>query len=292
MPTDRNDTVPNEFTAANRANWDDRVEPHLRGYRVDRFAAEPERISDVVRDDVPLMAPYLPGGSVDGLRLAHLQCHIGTDTLSWARLGADVTGIDFSSDAVDAARALAAASGLTSRSHFVQSTVDDAADHVEGRFDVVYTGIGALCWLEDLEAWATTIDRLLKPGGLFFVRDGHPVLNAVDFKRTDGDIVIDKPYFGVGEDGTKTPLRYDDDTTYADDEAHVEHSITYEWPHSISEIITPLLRRGLVLLDFQEQRLLPWKALPPMVESGSDYALPSQRDRLPLTFSLAARKPR
>ncbi|ROQ39797.1 methyltransferase family protein [Frondihabitans sp. PhB188] len=278
--------MPAEHTDTNRANWDDRVEPHLEGYRVDRFAASPDYLSDVVREDVPLMAPFLPGGTVDGLALAHLQCHIGTDTLSWARLGATVTGIDFSPASIAAARDLAAASGLDDRATFVESTVDDAPGHVHETFDVVYTSIGVLCWLEDLGAWARTIDALLKPGGLFYVRDAHPILNAMDDERDDGLLVVGRRYFPGPE-----PLRYDDEQTYiGDPAATIAHRTTYEWPHSLAEIVGALLGAGLQLIDLQEHRTLPWAALPHMVEEGGDYVLPEHADRLPLAFSIAARK--
>ncbi|AYG05075.1 class I SAM-dependent methyltransferase [Gryllotalpicola protaetiae] len=127
---------------ANRANWDERVAGHLIGYDVAGFAADASRISTVVRDDLKLMAPHLPNGSMTGLSLVHLQCHIGTDTLSFARLGAQVTGVDFSGEAIAAAREVAERAGLDGR--FVQSTVEEAPIAVDEQFDVVYTSIGAL----------------------------------------------------------------------------------------------------------------------------------------------------
>lgn len=273
-----------DFTETNRANWDERVAPHLIAYGTDNFTADPAALSDVVRTDYELMAPYLPHESVEGLRLVHLQCHIGTDTLSWARLGADVTGIDFSSKAISAARKLADNAGLDAT--FIEATVDDAADYANSRFDVVYTGIGAITWLADLEKWATTVFRLLKPGGLFFIRDGHPMLYSVDDERTDGQLVLTSPYFsGHG------PLRFDEGTTYADDAVQLNNVTTYEWPHSLSEIIQPLLSVGLELLSFQEHAVIPWKALPSMVPSHHGFELPGGAERLPLTFSLAARRP-
>src|SRR3990170_8483057 len=125
------DMAHDDYEAANRANWDERVAPHLIGYGADEFAADPSAISHEVRTDLRLMAPYLPDGSIEGLRLLHLQCHIGTDTLSWARLGADVTGLDFSAPAIAAARDLATRAGLDAA--FVESTVDDAAGNLDGQ---------------------------------------------------------------------------------------------------------------------------------------------------------------
>ncbi|MFC4244394.1 class I SAM-dependent methyltransferase [Gryllotalpicola reticulitermitis] len=275
------------YLAANRANWDERVEGHLTGYDTEGFVADGSRISTVVRDDLRLMSPHLPGGSVAGLSLAHLQCHIGTDTLSFARLGAHVTGVDFSAEAIGAARTLAERAGLEAR--FVESTVDEASIAVRDTFDVVYTSIGALCWLPDLAAWARSIRTLLKPGGVFYVRDTHPMLYALDDERDDEALVVRYPYFAV-----ESPLRFDSELSYAGT-AKLANSTNYEWTHPLSEIIGVLLAEGLMIEAFGEQNTLPWKGLAQMVEAeaGSpfdgNWMLPEGRERVPLTFSLAAR---
>lgn len=128
--------------AANRANWDERVPGHLQAYRVEDFIADAGQITEIVRNDLALMAPHLPGGSPAGSSLVHLQCHIGLDTLSWARLGATVTGIDFSPAATAAAADIAARAGLAAT--FITSDVDHALDACPRRFDIVYTGVGAI----------------------------------------------------------------------------------------------------------------------------------------------------
>ena len=273
-----------EYIAANRANWDERVAGHLIGYDTDRFVADAASISEVVLVDARLMAPHLPDGTVRGLRMLHLQCHIGTDTLSWARLGATVTGVDFSPASIAAARDLAQRADLGAT--FVESTVDDAVDAVEEQFDVVYTSIGALVWLPDLRAWARTVSRTLTPGGLFYVRDTHPMLATLDFDRQDDALVVTHPYFG-GD----APERYEGTASYIGDAVLTDHITTYEWPHPISEIITVLLEAGLVIESFQEHTSLPWKPLPGMVARGDDFELAEHPERMPLTFSIAARKP-
>ncbi|WP_240977261.1 class I SAM-dependent methyltransferase [Planctomonas sp. JC2975] len=271
---------------ANRANWDERVAGHLVGYDTDGFVADAARISTVVRDDLALMAGHLPNGSVRGLSLAHLQCHIGTDTLSFARLGARVTGVDFSGAAIAAARSLTERAGLDAS--FVQSTVEEAPSAVREQFDVVYTSIGVLGWLPDLGAWARSIRRLLKPGGLFYVRDGHPMLWTMD-DETDDDLVVRYPYFATGE-----PLRVDEATSYIGS-AVLSNTVTYEWPHSLSEILGALLNEGLLIEAYGEQDTLPWKALPFMIETDpggpqdGNWVLPRGRERMPMTFSIAAR---
>lgn len=268
-------------TEANRANWDERVAGHLVAYDADGFVTDPARISSVVRDDLPLMAPHLPNGSVDGLSLAHLQCHIGTDTLSFARLGARVTGIDFSGEAIAAARTLAERAGLEAR--FVQSTVDEASVVVTERFDVVYTSIGVLVWLSDLTAWARTIRALLKPGGLFYIRESHPMAMTLDPDRSDGVLAVSYPYFHSAE-----PLRFDNESSYAGD-ARLTNSTQYEWQHPLSEIIGALLGVGLTIEAFCEQDTLQWPYLHGMVSEGANWVLPEGRERVPMTFSLAAR---
>lgn len=278
----REPMMSNEFVEANRANWDERVSDHLVAYGAEAFADDPS--ANWVREDLALMAPHLPNGSVDGLDLVHLQCHIGTDSLSWARLGARVTGTDFSGAAITAARELAARAGLDAT--FVQTLNDDAPQVLGRQFDVVFTSVGVLTWLPDLDAWAQAIHALLSPGGLFFVRDSHPMMNALDFERDDDLMVVTGPYFSTGK-----PIRFDDGTTYASENVLEENITTYEWPYSLSDVLGALLRSGLTILSFDEHTTIPWKALPFLVPTPDGFVVPSGRERLPLMFSVAARKP-
>jgi 2-polyprenyl-3-methyl-5-hydroxy-6-metoxy-1,4-benzoquinol methylase len=275
----------NEFIDANRANWDERVESHLEAYEAASFADNADDITSVVTDDLALLQGSLPGGSPRGLRMIHLQCHIGLDTLSWARLGAVVTGVDFSPVSVAAAKNLAERASIPAR--FIESSIDDVAEKVTERFDVVYTSIGVLPWLPRLDTWARAIYGLLEPGGVFFVRDAHPMVYAIDYDRRD-ELVVTQPYFETGN-----AIRYDEGTTYADDSVRLENSVTYEWPHSLSEIIQSLLDAGLQLTAFAEHRTIPWAALPALVKDAdaARYRLPDSPERLPLTFSVIARRP-
>ncbi|WP_326559076.1 class I SAM-dependent methyltransferase [Micromonospora sp. NBC_01796] len=270
--------------AANRANWDERVPSHLVAYGVDEFVTDPRRLTPVMQEDLALLAPHLPGSTPAGRSVVHLQCHLGLDTLSWARCGAAATGIDFSPAAIEAARGIGDRAGVPAR--FIVSDVDNAARVCGERYDIVYTGVGALCWLPDLDAWAHTIADLLRPGGVFYVRDAHPMLATVDQGRSSRELVVTQPYFGTG-----TPLRYEDGTTYADDRVRLSNAVTFEWPHSMSEIIQSLLDAGLTLTSLAEHRHMPWQALPDMVRTERGWALPEHRERLPLTFSLVATKP-
>lgn len=192
--------------------------------------------------------------------------------------------MDFSSEAVVAARKLANAANLPAR--FVESSVDDAAAVVDDRFDIVYTSIGVLMWLPHLDSWASAIHDLLVPGGTFFIRDAHPVLNAVDHDHDDDELVMSGPYFP-----TSDPHRYDHGTTYADENMTLSNRTTFEWTHSIAEIITSLLHAGLTVTSFNEHRTIPWQAFPNLVPTSDGYVLPSRTNRLPLSFSLSARRP-
>lgn len=272
---------------ANRLNWDDRATVHAasRDYDVDGLVADPLRISSVVQDDLALLGPHLPDGSVDGLDLVHLQCHIGTDSISLSRLGARVTGVDQSRTSLDIARSIAARAGTDTA--FVESEVTRAREALTGDFDLVYTSIGTVCWLPDLSAWAHTIASLLRPGGTFFIRDGHPSLATIDFDRTDV-LALKYRYFSDGE-----AERWDQTDTYTDgDTSAITHGLTFEWPHPVSEVLTALLDAGLTLVAFGEQRTIPWKALEIMEPRGDSWVLPEpMQAQLPLTYSIVARKP-
>jgi SAM-dependent methyltransferase len=270
-----------EHRRANRANWDDRVPIHWAspGYDVPGFIADPKSLSDVVVFDAPLV------GGVRGRRLLHLQCHMGKDTLSWARLGAEVTGVDFSEPAIAAARRLSVESGTPGR--FVAAELYDAPRLLPETFDIVYTGVGALNWLPDIGRWAEVVARFLAPGGLFYIREGHPMLWSLDW-RQDAALVVRYPYFETIE-----PVVDDDPSTYAGP-GTVEHARTYEWNHGLGEVIAALLAAGLQITGVQEHRELEWQGLPQMT-LGEDHRwrLPEgQRDLVPLMFSLWARRPR
>ncbi len=273
-----------EYRAANRANWDERVHGHWApdAYDAPGFIADAERITAVVAFD----APYL--GNVDGRSLLHLQCHFGMDTLSWARLGADVTGIDFSAAAIEAARRLAAESEVPGR--FVEAELYETPQRLAGEeFDFVYTGVGALNWLPDIEAWGGVVAAMLAPGGVFYMREGHPALWSLRFPiedPRDDSLVVAYPYYEVTE-----PIVWDFPESYLGS-ATIESSVTYEWNHGLAEVMGALTSRGLTIDLFEEHRFLEWQGQHHM-EKGDDgrWRLPEgQRDLVPLMYSLRARK--
>lgn len=265
---------------ANHDNWNDRVPLHETAYGLDAFD-DPNHLSDVVRDDLPVLSRFLPSGSITGLDLCHLQCHIGTDTISLARAGATVTGVDFSAPALAVAAELASRSGIEAT--WVETDVLDARTAVSGDFDVVYTSIGTITWLADLDRWAAQIVGLLRPGGTFFIRDGHPALYALD--EDAPTLTTRYAYFGDGR-----AQQWDDESTYVGD-GTVAHPRTYEWPHPLSEIIGALLRAGLRLIHFDEGRTLPWRFSSRMVEVAGGFAWPeAERNLIPCTYTIVARK--
>ena len=274
-----------EARAANLANWEERVPLHVEGYGVEAFAADPEHVSTVVRDDLPYLLPHVPGASLAGLELCHLQCHIGTDTISLARLGARMTGLDFSAPAVAAATELSEATAAGA--DFVQADVYDAADVLEpGSFDLVYTGIGALCWLPDVRRWADVVARLLTPGGRLFIREGHPMLWSLGDSRPDGLLVVEHPYRERLE-----PTVWDEDGTYVETDVEFEHTITHEWNHGIGDILTAVLDAGLTITSFVEHDSAPWDPLPGLTERDEDlqeWRLADRPWRVPFTYTLQA----
>ncbi|MDH4608500.1 class I SAM-dependent methyltransferase [Pseudomonas sp. BN102] len=270
-----------DYMRLNKANWDQRAPLHAasRGYCAESFASDPHYLSDVVRFDLPRL------GDIKGLRGVHLQCRIGTDTLSLARLGARMTGLDFSSASLEQARLLARRCGA--ELDFVESDLYQADQVLSaGSFDLVYTGIGALCWLPGIDGWARVVAALLKPGGRLFIRDGHPMLLAVNETR-EGGLVIEYPYFERAE-----PTVWDDDSTYVETDTPLTATLTHEWNHGLGEIITALLKHGMEITALEEHDSIPWQALPGrmVLDEAGEWRLHRDRWRLPLSFTLQAVK--
>jgi SAM-dependent methyltransferase len=271
-----------DYTEFNRASWDDRAEAHAAspGYAVGRFVADPGFLSDVVRFDLPLL------GDISGLRGVHLQCHIGTDTISLARLGADMTGLDFSPASLAQARRIASLTGSDVR--FVEAEVYDAVTVLgTGSFDLVYTGIGALCWLPAIRAWAEVVAGLLRPGGRLFIREGHPMLWALADSRPDKLLVVEYPYFEREE-----ALVFTDDGTYVETDAVFTHNVSHEWNHGLGEIVTALLGAGMEVTGLAEHDSVPWEALPGQMErlGNGEWRLADRPWRLAHSYTLRAVK--
>ena len=271
--------MDDEWFERNRRFWDERVPVHVGSdyYGVAQFLEGWNPLRPYEVDEA---------GDVTGLDLVHLQCHFGLDTMGWARLGARVVGVDLSEPAVAAATELASRSGLADRAEFVVANVYDAPEALGGRtFDRVYTGIGALCWLPDIDAWAAVVDRLLRPGGRLHLVEFHPVTH---WCLADDDLTVVNSFF---HDGPWVWESMENEGSYADADATFVHNDTVEWNHGIGAIVTALAARGLHVESLVERPTLFMKRWPFMVEHGhQDWRLPPDRPQIPLSFSLVALK--
>ena len=267
-----------EFLKANLGLWNEWTEIHETSafYDLEGFRAGHSSLRPIERDEL---------GEVTGKRLLHLQCHFGLDTLSWARLGATVTGVDFSSKAIELARSLAAELDLPAT--FVQSTIEELDGNLSGDFDIVFTSYGAIEWLADLESWARTIAHFLVPGGTFYMVELHPLARALDDLDAHPELRVVGPYFPASR-----PRRLRIHGSYADPDAHIENDVAYGWSHSFAEILNSLIGAGLRLEYLHE---FPCSAVPfsRSMKRAADgwYFLPGGRRDVPFLFSLKATRP-
>jgi SAM-dependent methyltransferase len=280
--TEGTPTVPSSSAAAlaaNRALWDEWTAIHLASefYDVEGFRRGGIRLKEFVLEEL---------GDVRCLDLLHVQCHFGLDTLSFARLGARVTGADFSENAIEAARLLAKEVGLEAR--FVVSNVYDLPANLDARFDLVFTSSGVLGWLPDIRAWAKVVAHFVKPGGRFYITEIHPVASAFENEGVKpAELRLAYPYWEHAE-----PLAFPVQGSYADPGAQVETKTEYGWDHGLGEIVTALIEAGLRIESLREYPFCLWKL--DFLERGPDerWHLPGELDgRLPLSFSLLATKP-
>jgi SAM-dependent methyltransferase len=262
-----------DWRELNRANWDDRVPVHLASefYDLDGFRAGAGSLR-------PFEAAE--AGDVTGKRLVHLQCHVGLDTLSWARNGALVTGLDFSEPAIGAARSLAA--GLAVDASFVAADVYDAVAALGGRrFDVVYTGTGALVWLPDIPRWAGVVAALLEPGGFLYLVEGHPFAQVLDDAQGAGVV---RDYFD------DHPRVEDYPYTYTDGPA-LRHTRSVEFQHQLGQVVTALADAGLRIDFLHEHDFDAFQRFQSLERHGGEYRFPAGRPRVPMMFSLHATRP-
>ena len=270
-----------ESFAANEALWDAWTAIHATGafYDLEGFKAGGVRLRPYEIEMV---------GEVRGKTLLHLQCHFGIDTLSWARLGARVTGADLSPDAVDLARSLAIELGFPD-ARFVRSNLYDLPAALDGQFDVVYTSRGVLGWLPDIRGWARVVAHFLAPGGTFFISEIHPVAQVFENDGVaPGELRVTYPYFEHPE-----PLTFLVKGSYADPTADLGSDLVeHGWDHGLGEIVTALIEAGLRIETLIEHPFLEWKA-DFLVEDGEGrWRLPpGTAGELPLMFSLRATRP-
>jgi len=265
---------------ANRQLWDEWTTVHETSafYDLDGFRKGGVRLH---REEIEAVA------DVTGQSLLHLQCHFGIDTLSWARLGARVTGVDFSERAVALASSLARELGFP-EARFVRSPVYELPDVLHDEFDVVYTSRGVLGWLPDVRRWANVVARYVRPGGRFFINEIHPVAQAFENEGVaPGELRLAYPYWAHEQ-----PLSLEVRGSYADPDARLRAKTEYGWDHSLGEIVTALVDAGLAIRFLREHPWCDWR-LDFLVErpDGRWYLPEGTPGELPLSFSLLATKP-
>jgi SAM-dependent methyltransferase len=265
---------------ANRSLWDAWTAVHATGdfYDLESFKAGGVRIRPYELELV---------GDVAGKTLLHLQCHFGIDTLSWARLGAVVTGSDISPAAIDLATRLAGELAFPD-ARFVLSNVYELPANLDDQFDVVYTSRGALNWLPDIRAWANVVAHFVAPGGIFFITEAHPVMNVFENEGVrPGELRLAYPYWEHPD-----PLVFPVKGSYADPSADVGSQTEHSWDHGLGEIVSALIDAGLRIEALVEHPFLDWSADFLVEAAPGRYVLPPDAGgELPLMFSLRARKP-
>ena len=262
---------------ANRALWNEWTDIHEKSelYDVQSFKAGKIRLHQIERDEL---------GDVSGKSLLHLQCHFGLNTLSWARLGAKVTGVDFSEKSIALARSLADELSIDAR--FVLSDIEKLRDNLTGQFDIVFTSYGVLPWLPDLNRWAEIIAHFLTPGGIFYMAEFHPVSWIFDDSPAASELRIIVPYFG-----DTRPVEWKVEGSYADRGAEVKQPVSYEWTHTIGDVINALIGAGLRIDFFHEFPYTVYQQFP-FAEKCPDgfWRLKEKPSSIPLVFSVKATK--
>jgi len=270
------DTRTSEMLATNQRNWDARTPVHVGSafYDLPGARAGADRLASFEWAEL---------GDLTGREVVHLQCHLGTDTICLARAGATVAGLDFSAEAIDQARELAAAAGLAI--DYVRADVLDAVAAFGGRrFDSVYTGKGSLVWLPDLDAWARTVAGLLRPGGELYLVEFHPLVAALGADAEVADLRIRNDLLGTG-----AAEECDWPVTYTDGPPLAGETRSFQWSHDLGEVVTAVAGAGLRVVSLREHAVLPWRAMAGLVPAGDGWwRLPEQAPKLPLIYSLRA----
>ncbi len=252
------------MTSANGKAWDAVAKAHYENYHVEKLLAGEPLLNEVVKSEV---------GDVHGKSLIHLLCHIGTDTLSWGLLGAQVTGVDISAEALKYARKLASQTGIEAT--FIQSDVMELPGKIQATYDIVYASIGVLCWIPDIDRFAAIVRQLLKPGGFFYLLDGHPFRYLMLEETEQGEVIIKNDYF-------RTDVwDYDNFTDYVIKELDVPTK-SYEWGWTLGRVVTAFCQAGMrieFLHEFPQDFYGGYTGYSEVID---------QRKTYPCTFSLKA----
>ena len=260
----------NEYHEVNREGWNKRTEAHFGhpGYRVKEFLDGQTTLHPLELEEM---------GDVTGRSLLHLQCHFGLDSLSWARRGAVVTGVDISDESIRRAEELREKSGLSAR--FIRSDIYDLPEVLHDEFDIVFTSYGALWWMSDIQRWAQIVASYVKRGGFFYIAEIHPFSLMLD-----GGKKIIEPYFHQGE----SPEKYTNEEDYCDRSVKIDVEYGCRW--SLGDVISALTRAGLTIDFLHEFPFGVYAAWPSFVREGDWWFYPDGKHDVPLTFSIKAHK--
>ncbi len=263
MPT------PHNYIEINRQSWNCRVETHIKSefYDLDSFLKGRSSLNDI---ELNLL------GDIKGKSILHLQCHFGQDTISLSRLGAEVTGVDFSDKAIESARQIATETG--SNAKFICCDIYDLPNHLDEKFDIVFTSYGTIGWLPDLDKWAKIIADFLKPNGQFVFVEFHPVVWMFD----DDFEIIAYSYFNTGA------IVETENGTYAD--KHADLSLSYvAWNHGISEVLNSLIKNRLEIKSFDEFDYSPYNCFNKTIEfEPNKFRIKLLDDKIPMVYAITA----
>jgi SAM-dependent methyltransferase len=263
----------NEYFSANRNLWNQRTAVHKDSsfYNLAGFKAGENVLNAIELNELT---------DVKGKTILHLQCHFGMDSLNWARLGADVTGIDLSDVAINEARQLN--DELKMNAKFICSNVYDLKEHLDEKFDIVFTSYGTIGWLPDLDKWAGIVSHYLKPGGIFYIAEFHPVIWMFDDAFTHIKYYYDNRELIVTESqGTYT------DT---DNKSNIKAK-EYSWNHGLSEVFMALIRAGLTIESFNEYMYSPYPCFSNTVEiEKGKWQIKGMEGKIPMVYSILAKR--
>jgi 2-polyprenyl-3-methyl-5-hydroxy-6-metoxy-1,4-benzoquinol methylase len=261
------------YLAINKQSWNNRTDAHLKSafYDLDGFLKGKSSLNDI---ELNLL------GNIEGKSILHLQCHFGQDTISLSQLGAEITGVDLSDKAIESAKSIA--SQMNSTAKFICCNIYDLPNHLEQKFDIIFTSYGTITWLPDLQEWAKLISNYLKPEGRFIFAEFHPVVWMFD----DNFETVAYNYFNSG------PILETESGTYADRNAEIIQQYVC-WNHSMAEVISALITNGLEIKTFQEFDYSPYNCFNKTIEfEPGKYRIEHLDDKIPMVYAIeATRKP-
>lgn len=257
----------NKFISNNKNLWNawTKINSESDFYKLDEFKKGASSLKKIERQEL---------GDVNNKSLLHLQCHFGLDTLSWAKEGAVVTGVDLSDTAITLAKDLS--SELNIPAEFICSDILELPKVLDKKFDIVFTSYGVLCWLSNLNKWADVVAHFLKPNGTFYIIEFHPFTHMFNEDWSD---ISDKYFYG------ENPIRTEQKGSYADDNINSSF-VSYEWPHTLAEVITSLRQAGIIIDFLHEFPFSSYNCFPSLEETGADEFTLQNKKNIPLMYSI------